>query len=125
MRHIYQTSHDARRKNLLKQQIKARMLKKLSGLKAQDGLTAHAWDKFQVRYMKLLDEHQKLFDKAVALRDDLDEYRRTGELETEVADIAQGIVENLIMASTRDPDGGIWWILQYATKFNEREKEAR
>lgn len=117
MRHIYQTSHDARRKNLLKQQIKARMIKKLSGFKAQNGLTARDWKRFHDRFFKIMENVDAAYNEAKKLRDELEAYRDTGLLETEAADTAESIVEHLVEVN----EGGVWKILGFSQKFKDRE----
>lgn len=75
------------------------------------------WTKIHVEYMKLMSDLEDIMKRAVRLRDELDQYDSPEPI-TDMKDIAQGIVRNLINASSGDPQGGMWWILQHPHDFD-------
>ena len=92
--------------------------KNLIGVKAREQMTQREWDKLHGRYITLMSELEPILKEAANLRDEIESYEMDDTLKP-LFDIAEGIVHNLRAASSGDPDGGMWWILQHADDFDD------
>ena len=94
--------------------------KRFMGVKGNEIMTHYAWDKIHADYMRLLDDIEPVYKEAIRLRNLIEDDYDTSDPRLEpLAKIANGIVTNLHKASSKDPEGGIWWILQHSQDFKD------
>lgn len=91
--------------------------KRLMGVKRGETMTHDVWDKIHGRYMMLLKDLEPILEEASDLRSEIQSYDADSDLMERLHELSHGIVTNLGNASSLDPEGGIWWILQHPRAF--------